>query len=163
MKPSRVRGKFSAVFGAVVLLAGSMLAESKSYYVSQSSGDDSATGLAENLPWKTLAKVAATNLAAGDRVMLKCGDTWNEELAPKGNGTPQNPIIIGYYDKGARPVIDRKDDKQDLVGIRLGDQEGYKIVGIEFAKCMTGSTRNTPTIARPRSSSGSRTAISTIR
>ena len=99
------------------------------------SGRESGNGTG---PWKTLAKVSATTLVAGDRVLLKCGDTWTEELAPKGNGTARNPIIIGYYGKGAKPVIDRQDYNQDRAGIRLADQEGFKIVGLEFNRCMTG-------------------------
>jgi hypothetical protein len=77
-------------------------------------------------------------LVAGDRVLLKCGDTWTEELAPQRNGTARNPIIIGYYGEGAKPVIDRQDQNQDRVGIRLADQKGFKIVGLEFDSCMTG-------------------------
>jgi hypothetical protein len=74
----------------------------------------------------------------GDRILLRCGDTWNEELHPKGNGTPEKPILVGSYGKGKKPVIDREDYNKDLVGIHLVDQEGFKIVGLEFNRCMTG-------------------------
>jgi len=141
--PNHVR--FSAMLGtlSVVLCCGSMPAQAKTYYVSQSSGNDTWTGQAENPgngtgPWKSLAKASATQLLAGDRVLLKCGDTWDEELQPKGNGTPDNPIVIASYGKGPKPVIDRQDDKQDRTGIRLADQGGFKIAGLEFARCMTG-------------------------
>ncbi|MBL7223215.1 MAG: discoidin domain-containing protein [Candidatus Brocadiae bacterium] len=112
------------------------------FYVSQSSGKDSWTGQAPTLngtsgPWKTLAR-ASTDYIPGDRILLKCGDTWNEELHPKGSGTPGNPIIIGSYGNGKKPVIDRQDYRKDLFGIHLVDQEGFKIIGIEFNRCMTG-------------------------
>ncbi|MCY3019437.1 MAG: discoidin domain-containing protein [Planctomycetota bacterium] len=81
---------------------------------------------------------ASTDYIPGDRLLLNCGDTWNEELHPKGNGTPEKPITIGSYGEGKKPVIDRQDDRKDLIGIHLSDQEGYRILGIEFAKCMTG-------------------------
>ncbi len=141
----RYRSRFSAFLAALsaVLLMAIVPARAKIYFVSQSSGDDSSSGLSQEPgngggPWKTLAKASSVTLAAGDRVLLKCGDTWNEELTPKGNGTSSNPIIIAYYGKGPKPVIDRQDDKQDRVGIRLANQEGYKIVGLEFNRCMTG-------------------------
>ncbi len=141
--PNHVR--FPAMLGtlSVVLCCGSMPAQAKTYYVSQSSGNDTWTGQAENPgngtgPWKSLARASATRLLAGDRVLLKCGDTWDEELQPKGNGTPDNPIVIASYGKGPKPVIDRQDDKQDRTGIRLADQGGFKIAGLEFARCMTG-------------------------
>jgi len=112
------------------------------FYVSQSSGNDSWSGEVASPegtrgPWKTLAR-ASVEYIPGDRILLKCGDTWNEELHPLGNGTSLKPIIIASYGKGAKPVIDREDDKKDLVGIHFVDQEGFKIVGIEFARCMTG-------------------------
>ncbi len=136
------------------ILAGSLLAvviaafstapaTAATYYVSQSSGNDDYNGRASTAkdtagPWKTLAKASSIEYAPGDRLLLKCGDVWNEELYPKGNGTPQRPIVIGSYGEGERPVIDRQDDKLDRAGIRLSDQGGFKIVGIEFNRCMTG-------------------------
>ena len=145
MKSTRGGGKF--VIGlwaaAAVLMLGAMSAQAKTYYVSQSSGNDSWTGRAPapggaNGPWKTLAKASTVDYVAGDRLLLKCGDTWNEGLRPKGNGTPEKPIVIGSYGEGKKPVIDREDYNQDRIGIHLADQEGFKIVGIEFARCMTG-------------------------
>jgi hypothetical protein len=127
----------------VSLLAfGAMSAQAATYYVSQSTGNDAWTGRAASPqgatgPWKTLARASGANYVAGDRILLKCGDTWNEELHPRGNGTPEKPITIGSYGHGNRPMIDRQDDKKDLFGIHLADQEGFKIVGIEFARCMT--------------------------
>jgi len=112
------------------------------FYVSQSSGNDSWTGQAPTPdgtsgPWKTLAR-ASTDYIPGDRILLKCGDTWDEKLHPKGSGTPKNPITIGSYGEGKKPGIDRQDYRQDLIGIHLVDQAGFRIVGIEFNRCMTG-------------------------
>ncbi len=109
----------------------------KTIYVSQSSGDDNAAGTSPATAWKTLAKTSI-DYQPGDSILLKKGDTWNEELTPKGSGTAQNPIRISSYGDGKKPVIDREDFKQDRVGIRLDDKGGYKILGIEFARCMTG-------------------------
>ena len=108
------------------------------YHVSASSGNDEGAGTAESTAWKTLARASQQDLKPGDQILLKAGDTWDEELKPKGNGTPTNPIVIGYYGQGEKPLINRQDFKQDRTGIRLSDQEGFKIVGIEFANCMTG-------------------------
>lgn len=135
--------EFPVMAAVAALFLGAMSAHAATYYVSQSSGDDSWTGQAASPdgttgPWKTLAKASAVDCVAGDRILLKCGDTWNEELHPKGNGTPAKPILIGSYGEGPKPVIDRQDYRQDLFGIHLADQEGFKIVGIEFAHCMTG-------------------------
>ncbi len=125
------------------MLCSNISAQAKVYYVSQSTGDDHATGLVQEPgqgvgPLKTLAKVSTIPLIAGDRVMLKCGDTWTEEFLPKGDGSATDPIIISYYGKGPKPVIDGQDFKQDRAGIRFTNQGGYKIIGIEFNRCMTG-------------------------
>jgi len=127
---------------AAALLCGGFTANAATYYVSQSTGDDSLDGLAAAKagakgPWKTLAK-ASTEYKPGDSILLKKGDTWNEELTPKGSGTPEKPILISSYGQGNKPLIDREDFKQDRTGIRLDNKSGYKIVGIEFARCMTG-------------------------
>jgi len=137
----RTRSVISVVVAAV-LVFGTVSAKATTYYVSQSSGNDSWTGQAPGPngtrgPWKTLAR-ASTHYVAGDRILLKCGDTWNEALRPKGSGTPGNPIVIGSYGEGRKPLIDRQDYTEDRIGIHLTDQAGYKIVGIEFARCMTG-------------------------
>ena len=127
---------------AAALLCGGFTAKAATYYVSQSTGDDSLDGLAAAKagakgPWKTLTK-ASIQYKPGDSILLKKGDTWNEELTPKGSGTPEKPILISSYGQGNKPLIDREDFKQDRTGIRLDNQGGYKIVGIEFARCMTG-------------------------
>ena len=60
----------------------------KTYYISQSSGNDDWDGQAPSRdgahgPWKTLAK-ASRKYRAGDSLLLKCGDAWlNDTLAPK--------------------------------------------------------------------------------
>jgi len=112
------------------------------YYVSRSSGNDSWDGLAPSHdgnhgPWKTLAKASERTYSPGDRILLKCGDAWNEELHPAGEGTAANPVIIGSYGKGPRPVIDRQDatgNNIDKVCIRLKNIAGYRIEGLEFAR-----------------------------
>ena len=105
---------------AAALLCGGFTANAATYYVSQSTGDDSLDGLAAAKagakgPWKTLAK-ASIEYKPGDSILLKRGDTWNEEFTPKGSGTPERPILISSYGQGNKPLIDREDYKQDRTG-----------------------------------------------
>jgi len=145
MRSAKRLGRTLVIFAvaAAVLSFAATPAKAATYYVSQSTGNDSWTGQAATPegtagPWKTLAKASTKEYAPGDRILLRCGDTWNEELHPKGNGTPENPITIGSSGEGKKPVIDREDYNKDRIGIYLGDQEGFKIVGVEFNRCMTG-------------------------
>ncbi len=107
------------------------------YHVSQSAGNDTADGKSEATAWKTLAKASAGKYVPGDKILLKRGDTWNEELQPQGEGTAANPITIGSYGDGPRPRIDRQEatgNNIDKVCIRLKNTAGYQISGIEFAR-----------------------------
>ncbi|MBT5379224.1 MAG: SUMF1/EgtB/PvdO family nonheme iron enzyme, partial [Opitutae bacterium] len=130
------------VSAAPISLSPAARVKARTYYVSQSDGNDDWNGEASlakdnSGPWKTLAR-ASIEYLPGDILLLKRGDVWHEELRPKGSGTPKQPITISAYGKGSKPVIDRQDYNQDRTGIRLSDQGGFKIVGIEFNRCMTG-------------------------
>ena len=126
----------NAVFNSVTGVISAQAATT--YYISQSSGKDNNDGKSPATAWQTLAR-ASTNYSAGDRILLKCGDTWlNDELYPHGSGTALDPITISSYGMGNKPVIDGLDDNQDRIGIHLNDDEGYRIIGVEFNRCMTG-------------------------
>jgi len=133
----------TAIFIYPIASLPKVQAAGTTYYVSQSSGNDAWDGLASSRegshgPWKTLAK-ASREYSPGDSVRLKCGDTWaNDTLRPTGSGTPNNPISIGSYETGNRPILDGLDDAQDRMGIHLKDVAEYRITGIEFTRYLTG-------------------------
>jgi hypothetical protein len=77
-------------------------------YVSSSAGNDSADGLSSATPLKTIGK-ARTLIrdGAGDQLLLKRGDKWNEGLGYwRASGKSANePTFIGAYGEGARPEL----------------------------------------------------------
>lgn len=94
------------------LIMGAVPAEGATYYLSQSTGDDSADGLAPEQdgthgPWRSLAKASSVGYQPGDRVLLKCVDTWNETLTLRGSGEKGRPVVLGSYGTGERPYIRR--------------------------------------------------------
>lgn len=124
---------YSFAFSAIPVFAAGTV-----YYVSYSAGNDNNDGLSSSTPWKTLAK-ASRAYAAGDSLLLKCGDTWTEQLHPTGDGTSTNPITIGSYGSGNRPVINRGDENnQSYYGIYITDNAGYHITGIEICNAYRG-------------------------
>lgn len=76
------------------------------YHVDSEGGNDESGDGSEANPFKTLAKVNAIELQPGDGISLKKGSIFdNQQLAPKGTGTEENPIVINTYGEGSMPVI----------------------------------------------------------
>jgi len=66
------------------------------YYVANN-GDDARTGAvaqSQSTPWKTVSRVNGYgSFSSGDKVLFRCGDTWEEQLT-----VPIAGLIIGAYD-----------------------------------------------------------------
>ena len=76
------------------------------YYVDSRIGNDNnngllaTTGTAGTGPWRSLAKLRAAALAAGDTVRLVCGSEWAETLRLASSGTASLPITVAAYPAG---------------------------------------------------------------
>ncbi len=81
-------------------------ASGKTYYISDSAGNDENDGLSENTPWKTIDQLEKVTLTAGDKVLLKAGDIWygSWRLDVSG-GSKDNPIQISSYGEGEKPSL----------------------------------------------------------
>ena len=82
----------------LALLVLCVSAQAATHYVSSTTGVNSGTGPI-GAPWQTLA-YAMSNVAAGDTVLLRRGDVWNEALA-----ISQNNLTIDAYGSGPAPRI----------------------------------------------------------
>ncbi len=92
--------------GAVLfLLMFSVGASATTYYVSSSAGSDTNNGTSAATPWQTVAHVNGETFSAGDRVLFRRGDVWNESLAPASSGSSGNPIAFDAYGTGAAPNL----------------------------------------------------------
>jgi Right handed beta helix region len=85
------------------------------FYVDSVTGNDGANGRAASAgatlpigPWKSLARLASSDLAAGDVVVLACGSVWNETLRLPNSGQLGKPIVVRQPHTGcaAPPTID---------------------------------------------------------
>lgn len=111
--------------------------EGATYYVSDSIGSDDNNGLSEDKPFKTLAKASSLLYFAGNKILYKCGDSFiNQIFYPDGSGTAQDPIIIGSYGAGKKPIF--KAGNSGGSGIKLIDQSYISISGIEFSNSIFG-------------------------
>ncbi len=83
-------------------------AASFTYYVDAVNGLDSNPGTGA-LPWKTVSKVNAATLAAGQSVGFSRGRIWRETLIIGQSGSAGNPVQFGAYGTGAAPIFDGRD------------------------------------------------------
>jgi hypothetical protein len=79
------------------------------YYVDATNGNDNNPGTEAN-PWKTLQKVyeKSSEFSPGDYILLKRGETWNEQLRLQCDGDPTKSnkyITISDYYNGEKPII----------------------------------------------------------
>src|SRR5262249_10913068 len=78
------------------------------YYVDPA-GSDNDAGTSEAAAWKTLGRVNRASFAPGDRVLLKRGGVWREQLNLPSSGQPGQPILVDAYGAGDAPVISGAD------------------------------------------------------
>jgi parallel beta-helix repeat protein len=96
--------KQSLTFAALLFCGLIQVADAATYYVDALSGNDQWSGkrAASNAtsndgPWKSIAKVNASNFVAGDSILFKCGATWREQLNVYASGVAGKPITFGRY------------------------------------------------------------------
>ena len=85
------------------------------YYVDAIHGSDSNSGASATAPWKSLAKVSATDFRPGDHVLLHSGSVWHEQLRPRSSGSASAPIVVDRYGDGSRPRIEGNGTIEDAV------------------------------------------------
>lgn len=85
------------------------------YYVDSLNGSDTNDGLSEASAWQTYARAhsARNTLGAGDQILFKRGETYNVTAnqsfhfsAANTSGADGNPITIGAYGSGDKPILD---------------------------------------------------------
>lgn len=86
----------------------------RTYHLDADQGDDAHDGLSPATAWKTCARAAAVALGPGDRLLLKRGCVFHEELiVSNAVGCAANWAEIGAYGEGMRPVISRRRHMND--------------------------------------------------
>lgn len=129
----------AAAFMILLLTARPAQAAANDYYVSQSAGSDANNGTSSATPWKTLAKASTVTYQPGDRLLLKSGDTWNEQLTLHGNGTANNVITVTSYGSGNRPLIQRSNYQfNGDIGIYMQDPSYWTISNLDFRQVWNG-------------------------
>jgi hypothetical protein len=110
------------------------------YYISSTSGDDRNAGTSPSQAWQHLNEIYMKSLSStpflpGDSILLKRGDRWHEEIRLRAKGTRDNPISIGAYGEGQKPLLTGENEQMrwepvaERLGIYAADLEDGSIPG----------------------------------
>jgi len=83
-------------------------ADTRTIYVSSSTGNDANDGLTPSTPKRTIATgKALLRNTFPDWLLLKRGDTWHENFGQwkTGGRSPQEMMVVGAYGDGERPLL----------------------------------------------------------
>ncbi len=82
-----------------------VIVDPQAYYIDAVEGNDANDGKTPQTAWKTLAKLNSITINAGNKLLFRTGQKWQGQLEIKNSGTADNPIEIGSYGEGAKPVL----------------------------------------------------------
>jgi hypothetical protein len=114
-------------------------AEGDAYYLSSTTGDDSNSGTAPSSPWRTMDKLGTIRwtIEKGADICFMRGDTFSGKLDILRGGLPDDPMIIGAYGSGPKPILSNPGDPESIIltaypsyGI---DLENIVITGLELS------------------------------
>jgi Right handed beta helix region len=98
----------------------------------------------QSSPWNSLATVSARGFNPGDSILLRCGTVSRGALVFQSSGTSSQPIVIGAYDTGSRPVIDGTGNDAAL---ELNNTSYVTVQGLEIKNGRTYGVLATTSLA----------------
>jgi len=87
--------------------------QATTWYIDSTAGSNTSAGTAPETAWKDFTNINGRCLGPGQRLLLRRGSVWNQELNISACGTAANWAAIGAYGQGARPIIRRNGDIND--------------------------------------------------
>ena len=88
----------------------------RTWYVDADAGDDARDGLTPQTSWRTFKNAKGMELGPGERLLLKRGCVFNDDLLIAARGLAENWAEIGAYGEGMRPRISRNRHLNDRCG-----------------------------------------------
>jgi len=79
----------------------------RTFHIDADAGDDTRDGLTPKTAWRTFANARGRVLGPGERLLLKRGCVFRDELNVSAAGAADNWAEIGAYGEGGRPQIRR--------------------------------------------------------
>ena len=108
------------------------------FYISSSEGSSSNDGFSSGAAFENFGDLDAyLPLLPGERILLKAGDTFTEELNIRGKGTAGNLVELSSYGPGPNPIIRRQDLAND-VGVIWNNASYTRISNIDVEHSKLG-------------------------
>ena len=83
------------------------LVPGRTFHVDANAGNDARDGLTPETAWRSFTNINGRVLGPGERLLLRRGSVFNDELKVTAHGRPDNWAEIGAYGTGPRPTIRR--------------------------------------------------------
>ena len=83
----------------------SPIAQSETYYLSSSGGNDANDGLSESSAWQSLDQINTTKLPDNTTLLFKRGDVFRGSININASNAKINGISANAYGSGPKPVI----------------------------------------------------------
>lgn len=117
---------------STVSVAVTAAGDGTTYYIDSSAGNDDNSGKSEDSAWKTLGKASSVTYKAGDRILLKSGEIFDGQFIAMGNGTKDNPIVLGAYGDKAlgKPLV--RSNTDDITLVTISNVSGWTVDGLDF-------------------------------
>ncbi|MEN1680519.1 MAG: right-handed parallel beta-helix repeat-containing protein [Planctomycetota bacterium] len=113
-------------------------ASTHDFFFSSTTGSYRGDGFSPASAWNDFDALAPyLPLQPGERILLKAGDTFTEELNLRGKGTADNLVELTSYGTGDNPVIRRSDLKHD-VGVVWNNASHARISNIDVEHSKLG-------------------------
>lgn len=87
---------------AFLMLASCGTDKGHTYYLDATAGNDTNSGTSAEEAWQSLDKVKQLTLNAGDKLLLKRGETFHGQLEITGKGAATDRIVIDAYGEGEK-------------------------------------------------------------
>jgi hypothetical protein len=94
-------------------------------------GSNSNSGTSPAAAWLDFTNLTSRTLTPGQRVLLKRGGVWNQQLTLNGSGNPTNFIEVSAYGSGARPKICRTFGANGQRAMRMQGMSYVRVSSIE--------------------------------
>ena len=119
------------------------MAYAATYYVDSANGNDNNSGTSETSAFRSVSKVSALSLAAGDSVLFRRGQTYSGVLNVGSNGSANAPISFATWGSGNPPLlyeiyisgnyvtidgldVDHQKDASDAIRVRSGHNATFR-------------------------------------